>query len=337
MQEQSRPGVLHFLKQGRGLPGFALATVAVMVAVILWGAVVRATGSGAGCGANWPLCNGVVFPLHHPRLATLIEFTHRATTGVCSTLYFICLVWIFLARPKGDRARKAAVWSGLLIVTEALLGRALVLHGWVDRNTSDMRAVMQCIHFTNTLLLLAAFALMWWWLLPRSETVQAGALTRGLAWTSLIATIIVGATGSVAALADTLFPSASLREGLLADFSASAPLLIHMRWMHPVSSAIAVFCAGWMALRLRSDSGRWLLRLLAAQLVLGVADVVLLAPTWMQVLHLLFADLLWINLVCLATDVLISRRQSLQVGVPQQDARGAQLLTFTLNSTDTRS
>ena len=307
MQPGSSSGVLRFLKQGRGLSAFALATVAVMVVVILWGAVVRATGSGAGCGANWPLCNGVVFPLHHPRLATLIEFTHRATTGVCSAMYFITLAWIFYAKPKGDCARKAAVWSGLLIITEALLGRALVVHGWVDRNTSDMRAIMQCIHFTNTLLLLAAFTLMWWWLRPRTGAPQHQ-LTRSLAWSSLLATIVVGATGSVAALADTLFPAASLRYGLAADFSAAAPLLVHMRWMHPASSAVAVLCAGLLALRVRNTSGRWLVRLLAVQLVLGVLDVVLLAPTWMQVLHLLFADLLWVNLVCLASDVLLPER-----------------------------
>lgn len=306
MRFASPSEVLRLLKQGRGLGPFALATVAVMVVVILWGAVVRATGSGAGCGANWPLCNGVVFPLHHPRLATLIEFTHRATTGVCSALYFLVLVWIFHARPRGDRARKAAVWSGLLIITEALLGRALVLHGWVDRNTSDMRAVMQCIHFTNTLLLLAAFTLMWWWLRPRAEATPQDELTRTLAYTSLLATIVVGATGSVAALADTLFPAASLRAGIAADFSASAPLLVHMRWMHPASSVVAVLCSAWLAFRLRKNASRWLLRLLAIQVVLGVGDVLLLAPTWMQVLHLLFADLLWMTLVCLASDALLA-------------------------------
>ena len=299
---------VRFLKQGRGLQTFAAATVAVMVLVILWGAVVRATGSGAGCGANWPLCNGVVFPLQHPRLATVIEFTHRATTGVCSIFYLIALVWIFLARPKGDRARKAAVWSGLLIVTEALLGRALVLHGWVDRNVSDMRAIMQCIHFTNTLLLLAAFTLMWWWLRPQNESAASDPGTRSLAAASMLVTLVVGATGSVAALADTLFPAASLREGLLADFLPTAPLLVHMRWMHPASSAIAILCAGWLAIRLRAVASRWLLILIGTQIVLGVVDVLFLAPTWMQVLHLLTADLYWMCLVCLATDVLLTRR-----------------------------
>lgn len=293
-----------FIRQGRGLPQFAAATVATMVLVILWGAVVRATGSGAGCGAHWPLCNGEVLP-HHPRLATLIEFTHRATSGICSTLSLLVIVWTFLARPKGDRSRTAAVCSGLLIVTEALLGRALVLHGWVDRNTSDMRAVMQCIHFTNTLLLLAAFTLMWWWLRPRSA-MHAGPGSRTVAVLALIATIVVGATGSVAALADTLFPAPSLSAAIAQDFSAAAPLLVRMRWVHPASAIAGALCVLWLCFRLRTRTARWLGALLASQIVLGACDVLLLAPTWLQVLHLLGADLYWIVLVVLCADLFVA-------------------------------
>jgi len=295
------------VRQGRGLPALAAATVVVMVLVILWGAVVRATGSGAGCGAHWPLCNGEILP-HHPRLATLIEFTHRATTGVCSTLSLVVIVWTFLARPEGDRSRKAAVASGLLIVTEALLGRALVLHGWVDRNTSDMRSVMQCIHFTNTLLLLAAFTLMWWWLRPRA-VYESTAAQRNVSWMALLSTILVGATGSVAALADTLFPAPSLRQALAQDFAAGAPLLIRMRWMHPASAALSMVCVVWLCTRVRLRASRLLACLLAAQLVLGAGDVLLLAPTWMQVLHLLGADLFWIALVTFTADILVSAKQ----------------------------
>src|SRR5580658_4278037 len=109
----------------RGAARFAWVVLGFFILVILWGAVVRATGSGAGCGANWPLCNGGLLP-HHPRIQTLIEFTHRATTGVCSALALVVLVWVFVARPRGDRARKAAVCSVALLFIEAFLGRALV-------------------------------------------------------------------------------------------------------------------------------------------------------------------------------------------------------------------
>ena len=84
----------------RGLRGYAAGVLGFMVLVILWGAVVRATGSGAGCGNHWPLCNGDYFP-HHPRLATVIEFTHRSMSGVCTALVAVLMAWTFLARPRG--------------------------------------------------------------------------------------------------------------------------------------------------------------------------------------------------------------------------------------------
>lgn len=301
---------LSSLRRGRGLTTFAAATVAVMVLVILWGAVVRATGSGAGCGANWPLCNGGLLP-HHPRIQTLIEFTHRATTGVCSTLALVVLVWVFVARPRGDRTRKAAVWSVALLFVEAFLGRALVLHGWVDQNTSDARAVMQCVHFTNTLLLLGAFTLTWWWLRIPSGQEDRRVIpsnSRAIAWVTLALTILTGATGSVAALADTLFPSPSLREGLAQDFSANAPLLVHMRWMHPAAALLAFISAIVLCRHLPRRGAQWIGSLLLLQIALGVADMIALAPVALQVLHLLGADLFWIALVATCSDLILANR-----------------------------
>ena len=161
-------------RTNRALAAYAAAVLGFMILVILWGAVVRATGSGAGCGDRWPLCNGDFFP-HHPRIATIIEFTHRSMSGICTVLVAALISWTFVARPRGDRARKAVVWSGVLLVTEALLGAVLVLGGYVDRNTSDARVAVQCIHFTNTMLLLGALSLTWWWLREPSAT---GSLSR---------------------------------------------------------------------------------------------------------------------------------------------------------------
>jgi cytochrome c oxidase assembly protein subunit 15 len=118
------------------------------------------------------------------------------------------------------------------------------------------------------------------------------------------ATIVVGATGSLAALADTLFPSASLSAGLAADFAASAPLLVRMRWVHPAATVFGFVCVMLLAMRVRTRLSRVVFWLLIAQIILGVADVLLLAPTWMQVVHLLGADIYWIALVGLAADLL---------------------------------
>jgi len=290
--------------RSRGLPQFAAVVVGFMVLVILEGALVRATGSGAGCGNHWPLCNGDFFP-HHPRLATVIEYTHRSMTGIIITLLSVLIGWTFVARPRGDRSRRAVVWCGILLITEALLGALLVKGGYVESNASDMRVLMQCIHFTNTMLLLAAITLTWWWLRDRSApSTDIRPHARAVAWTSLIATLFVGATGSVAALADTLFPPTSLQAAFLQDFAAHSPLLVRMRWLHPATAVIALSCAIWIALQLRNKLGQLLVGLVCVQILLGAADVLLLAPTWLQVVHLLGADLYWIALVIACASIL---------------------------------
>ena len=294
--------LLAFFRSGRGLPTYAALTLAWMILVVLEGAVVRATGSGAGCGDHWPLCNGQILP-HHPRLATIIEFTHRSMTGICTALTFVLIAWTFLAHPRGASARKAAVWSGLLLLTEAFLGAILVLGHFVEHNTSDLRVFVQGVHFTNTMLLLAALSLAWWWQKPRPKILAANPFASRLAPWALFCTILTGATGSVAALADTLFPSQNLHTAFLADLDPNSPLLIRMRWMHPAASLAALLLIAAIAFFLQR--GRLtLLLLLAAQFFLGIADVLTLAPLTLQVLHLLGADLLWAALVITSADLL---------------------------------
>lgn len=297
----------------RGLSGYAAGVLCFMVLVILWGAVVRATGSGAGCGDNWPLCNGDFFP-HHPRIATLIEFTHRSMSGICTALVAALIAWTFWAKPRGDRARKAVVWCGILLITEALLGALLVLGGYVDRNTSDARVVVQCVHFTNTMLLLAALTLTWWWLRTPSFHIESSPRPRGAAWGALLFTVLTGATGSVAALADTLFPSPSVRVGFAQDFASGAPLLVHMRWMHPAAALLAFVATIVLCLRLSSQARRWIGALLALQIALGVADLFALAPVALQVLHLLGADLFWIALVAATSSLVFAAEPIRETG-----------------------
>jgi cytochrome c oxidase assembly protein subunit 15 len=303
-----------WLRRGRGIAPFAAVVVAFMVLVILQGAVVRATGSGAGCGNHWPLCNGDFIP-HHPRIATIIEFMHRSMTGIITWLVIGLITWTFLARPAGDPSRRAVTWVGILLVTEAALGAVLVKGGYVEANASVARVVVQGIHFSNTLLLLAAITLTWWWLRNR-DIVTLDAKSRTIAWTALATTLIVGATGAIAALADTLFPSPDLQTALMQDFAAHAPLLIRMRWMHPTAALIALGCAIWLSLKLRSRISHVVLALIALQLVLGIGDVLLLAPTWMQVLHLLGADLYWIALVATCSGVFLPKHAARFAAVP---------------------
>jgi heme a synthase len=292
-------------RASRALAGFAWGVVGYNILVILWGAVVRATGSGAGCGDRWPLCNGDFFP-HHPRLATIIEFAHRSMTGVCTFLVVALVVWTFYATKKRHRARKAAIASVVLLVTEALLGAVLVLGGYVEHNVSTARVAMQAVHFTNTMLLLGALSLTAWWVGdPRRG--EHSSSSNGRVWPAAIAvaaTIVMGATGALAALADTLFPSPSLQAALASDFAASSPMLVRMRWIHPAAAVVGLCCVLWMVMRVRSRMSWIVAGLLGLQFVLGIADVLLLAPVWMQILHLLGADLYWVALVTLAAVVI---------------------------------
>lgn len=295
-----------------------------MLFVILEGAVVRATGSGAGCGKHWPLCNGEFIP-QHPRLATMIEFAHRSITAICTGLVLTLAAWTFYAKPAGHRARKAALWSVALLFTEAFLGAVLVLGGYVEHNTSDARVAVQCVHFTNTLLLLGALTLAWWWQRPHTAVVPEGSpAPREAAWTALGFTVLTGATGSVAALADTLFPSVSLRAAIAADLSSNSPLLIRMRWIHPASSLGALIAVLVLASGLRRNRGRWLVGLVLSQIAMGILDVLSLAPITLQVLHLLGADLLWMALVATASQVLelapawnFAQKSTLDTAIPR--------------------
>jgi heme a synthase len=287
---------------------FAWGVVGYNVLVILWGALVRATGSGAGCGNHWPLCNGQVIPLS-PHVDTVIEFTHRCMTAGATFAVIGLLVWTFRATVKGQAARVMAVASMVLLLNEALLGALLVKLGYVTGNQSTGRVVMLSIHLSNTLLLLAALTLtarmlgtgqMW------SELRLRG---RNALWAviGLAATLVVGVSGSLAALGDTLFPASSLRVAMEQDFAAASPWLLRLRGVHPVSAVIAGAFVLWLVAQgRRADAGRLatlVVGLLGFQFALGLADVLLLAPVWMQIVHLLGADLYWVALVTLAAAV----------------------------------
>jgi cytochrome c oxidase assembly protein subunit 15 len=290
---------------------YAWVVVAYNVAVILWGAIVRATGSGAGCGEHWPLCNGTVIQ-HSPRLDTLIELTHRMTSGIALLAMLVLLVWTFSVTARGHLARVAVSAAGILTLNEALLGALLVLLGKVAHDQSASRAVYLSLHLANTMLLIAALALTAHFLSRRIDPIR-GRLridSLGTAVPGMLATLFVGVSGSLAALGDTLFPAASLRSAIAEDFSSRSAWLIRIRWLHPTLAVLAGGFICWLVFRsVQHRRNRRLaivvVMLLAVQYVLGVADLTLLAPVWMQIVHLLGADLLWLTLVVLAARICV--------------------------------
>ena len=287
---------------------FAWAVLVYFIAVILWGSLVRATGAGAGCGNHWPLCNGTVIQ-HSPTANTIIEFTHRVTSGLSFFSAVGLLIWTLKGTARGHLARPAAVAAVAFTLIEAILGALLVKLGLTAQSQSPIRPAYLALHLTNTLLLLAAL------------TLAAHMLSRGRGYlrstirfvapagavAGIIVVMAVGVTGSLAALGDTLFPASSLASALAEDFSSTSGWLVRWRWTHPTIAFVASIFLIWLLVRAAQRSAHWdnrglsalVLLLLAAQYVLGVLDVVLLAPVWLQIAHLLGADLLWAALVVL--------------------------------------
>jgi heme A synthase len=281
---------------------FAWAVLGFNLLVILWGALVRASKSGEGCGDHWPLCNGVVIP-HAAQIATIVEFTHRASTGVAFFSVLAMAIWAFRAF-RGQLISRAASASLFFIVTEALLGAGLVLFKYVGADQSIGRAIYLSAHLVNTLLLLAAMALTAWWASGHRaiEAHSPNAVTLGYA---LLTALIVAITGAMAALSDTLFPVISLGAGITADFSGASPALVRLRILHPVIAlAAGVYIVIAAATTRAQRLSRFVVALVAAQLAAGMLNVWLLAPIWLQLVHLLLADLLWIALVLLTAAAL---------------------------------
>lgn len=307
------------------LRGFAWTVLAYFIAVILWGAVVRATGAGAGCGNHWPLCNGTVLQ-HSASVSTMIEFTHRITSGISFFSAVGLLIWTFAATMRGHLARSASVAVVLFTLIEAILGALLVKLGLTAQSQSPLRPWYLALHLTNTLLLLAALTLTAHMLSRKQgylrNSIRIVAPTGAIA--AIVAVLVVGVTGSLAALGDTLFPASSLGAAIAQDFSSSSGWLVRWRWTHPTIAFLASVFLIWILVRAAQRSAHWdnrglsatVLVLLAAQYVLGVLDVVILAPVWLQIAHLFGADVLWAALVVLTARLTL---QPIEQGVGSRE------------------
>jgi heme A synthase len=285
--------------------------------VIVWGALVRASGSGAGCGQHWPLCDGKIIP-QAPNVAMSIEFTHRLLSGGALLLIATMVVWGFRITDKDHPVRKGLVAAGILIVLEALLGAGLVLFELVEENTSIARAFAVALHLANTFMLVGSLALTAYWasggqaIQLRGQGAKVWLLGGGL-----LGMLIIGMSGAVTALGDTLFPVSSLAEGLVADLDPNAHFLVRLRVYHPV---IAVIIAGYslFLVRLLFAQNQGLARKMLALLVIvgvlqlsaGLINLLLLAPIPMQMIHLFSADLVWITYILTTATILAKPKPS---------------------------
>ncbi len=283
-----------------------VATLAFVVGVILWGALVRATGSGAGCGEHWPLCNGEMLP-SLARQKTLIEFGHRLSSGLSLLLVFT--VGHFAFRLFGPRhpIRRLALWSMVAIVIEALIGAALVLLRLVEHDQSLDRAVSISLHLVNTCFLVGVLTLLVWGVgrclsspnleLPGGRIFPPPSDHRLRGAMVLAGFIVLAALGALTALGDTLFEVGSFREGWVRDWAADAHFLERLRVLHPALAVLWLIIALPWLQSSTSVWGRRGLKGIVLNLVIGAANVLLAAPLALQLVHLLVANLIWISLV----------------------------------------
>ena len=265
---------------------FAWGVLVWNLLVIVWGALVRASGSGNGCGAHWPLCDGQVIPsLASAKMQ--IEFVHRTMSGLDGPLILLLCVWAFRAFPQGHRVRFSAILAVGFMMSEALIGALLVKKGLVADNTSISRAVWLSGHLVNTFLLLASLTLTAVW----SSGVKALKL-RGqgaIAWAlgfALLGAIVLGVSGAVTALGDTLFPAHSTADAIHQTFMTGANFFQRLRMLHPfiaLSVGLYLLLIAGLVSHLRPAPtvrkyGRGVYSLFVLQMAVGLLNKMLLAP-----------------------------------------------------------
>jgi len=286
---------------------FAWLVTGYNLLVIMWGAYVRASGSGAGCGSHWPLCNGEIMP-RTPAMATVVEFSHRLTSGLALILVIALVGYAFRTFPRRHPVRLLAGLSLFFMLTEALIGAGLVLFEYVAFNKSVARAWWMGAHLLNTFILLACLTLTAW-VATTGQRLRLAGQGRLLVYCllTIAGTLLLGVSGAISALGATLFPVSSLAEGLQQDLSAASHVLVRLRIYHPLLacgvSILMLLTA--VAVRFQRHS-RWtvafsrgLIALATIQMGLGLLNLLLHAPIPLQVVHLLLSDLIWMDLILL--------------------------------------
>lgn len=296
-----------------GFARYAWFVLAYNIVVILWGVFLRASKSGDGCGQHWLTCQGEIIP-SAPEMKTVIEFSHRLTSGLAFVVVLVMLGWAFRRFEKGSPVRKTALVSFVFILTEALVGAGLVLTGNTAETLTAARPFWMAGHLINTFVLLA-FLTLTAWLASGGKSFGFSVRPKILILLGLAVAgiFLIGMTGSVAALGSMLFPSENLTEGFNRDFSSTSHILLRLRISHPIISilvgAFLAFSAYWFRAKLADNLWirRWanlLMLLVAAQLAFGSLTLLTLAPILMQVGHLFLADAIWIVFVLMAASIL---------------------------------
>jgi len=286
-----------------GFVKYAWFTLIFNVIVIIWGVFLRASKSGDGCGQHWLTCHGEVIP-SAPELKTVIEFSHRIMSGIDFLIVLALVIWAFRKFEQGHQIRKFAFISFVFIITEALIGAGLVLTGNTAVALTPYRPYWAIGHLINTFALLGSLSVTAW-LAGGGEFLDFKNKQRALRFFGLgiVGILLVGASGSLAALSSMLFPVASVAEGIRQDFASESHGILRLRISHPILaitiSVFLIFLARW--LKKQAKHNRWvgifsnvLTILILTQLAFGTLTLLTLGPILLQLGHLFFADAIWV-------------------------------------------
>lgn len=263
------------------------------ILVIIWGAWVRISKSGDGCGTSWPLCNNAIIP-DTENTHTLIELTHRLSTGIYGIFVILLVIWTFKLFEKKHNIRKVALFVLSLTILEALIGAKLVLFGLVGENTGIYRIIVMSLHQVTSILLTGSIAKAYY--LTTEKKFESFYLVSLLK----IMFLIIVATGGIAALSNTVFPSSSVLEGLMSDLDPSSHMLLKLRIIHPILALLLTFTMIFILLKLYKSNPKYVGRLaifISIGVVIGIITLVTLSPVYMKLIHLTVAHIIWAEIV----------------------------------------
>ena len=275
--------------------------IVLSILSILAGAFVRATGSGDGCGSTWPTCKGKIIP-QLSDTSEVIEFSHRSVSGI---LLIVTLIIFIKSRnmSKGSIVRTTVNFLTFFVLFEAAIGAVIVLYEWVGLNSSLPRIIAVPIHLVNTFGLLACYAILYKVLLNNFKNIKQ-LWDRRFVFIAFLF-LLSGATGSITALADVLFPSASFYEGLMEDFDRTSELLTRLRILHPMVAtglSVALIIESRKIQKDYKIDVKFFQILVFIAVILGVLNVLSNILLLLSILHLAIADLLWITYIYVSMD-----------------------------------
>lgn len=259
--------------------------------VILWGAWVRISHSGDGCGNHWPLCGGTLVPTENLQ-KTWIEYFHRMMSGLYGI--FVIILYFKIKKMKFSKwTHRLNLALFFLMISEALLGAILVKKELVTMNDSILRLIVMSFHQLNSFVLTGVTFLLYYFIKHENSLMQDAkshdSKIQQQHWL-LILFLILPITGAIAALSTTLFPTISLWQGIAEDFQHNSHLFIRLRVLHPAFALITTTTfISWCFYNGRSRLGGEFLIALAV----GVITLLTLSPTALKLTHLLIAHLLW--------------------------------------------